>query len=85
MIVIGVHTPEFDYEKDKEGVKVFCIDNEIKYPIVMDNDYEMWNRYHNRFWPTIYLIDKKGIVRYIQIGEGNYNRTEDTILKLLNE
>jgi len=57
----------------------------VPYPVVMDNDHVNWRAFNNRFWPTVYLIGKKGIVRYKTIGEGNHARTEETIKTLLAE
>lgn len=83
--VIGVHTPEFDYERIKANVQDYINANEINYPVVMDNDYTIWNRYHNRYWPAIYLIDHAGQLRYLKVGEGDYAATEHQIQLLLKE
>ena len=85
LIVIGIHTPEFAYEKKLNNVKKYLIKHEINHPIAIDNDSKIWRSYHNQAWPTIYLIDKKGNVRYRHIGEGNYKISEKMIQKLLHE
>ncbi len=85
LVIIGVHTPEFDYEKKIETVKRYVRDQEIAYPIAIDNDFLIWNRYGNRYWPAIYLIDKQGVIRYTRFGEGGYAQTERTIQTLLAE
>ena len=71
--VIGVHTPELDYERDPKNVARFVKDNGIAYPILIDAKHENWNRWEQQYWPTVYLIDKQGRVRYQWIGELNYN------------
>ena len=83
--VISVHTPEFDRERDADNVRAYVKRAGIQYPVVLDNDFANWNRYQNRFWPTIYLIDKRGIVRHVKIGEGDYAATERRIGALLAE
>lgn len=84
-VVIGVHSPEFSYEKDVEKVKRYLRDHGIDYAVPIDNDFATWNRYGNRYWPAMYLIDKKGVIRSIQIGEGRYQETEQLIRSLLAE
>ena len=83
--IIGVHTPEFDTEKNLASVQQQVVRLGIQYAVVTDNEYATWESYHQQFWPTIYLIDKKGIIRYQQIGEGNYNETERMIRTLITE
>ncbi|MBI4177554.1 MAG: thioredoxin family protein [Candidatus Aenigmarchaeota archaeon] len=85
LVIIGVHTPEFDFEKDYGNVKNFVDKNNIKYPVAMDNDYVTWKNYKNNYWPRKYLVDAKGFVRYDHIGEGGYGETEKMIQKLLKE
>ncbi len=85
LVVIGVHTPEFDHEKQHENVAAYVRKNGIDYPIAIDNDFANWNRYHNRFWPALYLRDRKGVIRYRHFGEGRYRETEAAIRKLLAE
>jgi thiol-disulfide isomerase/thioredoxin len=83
--IIGVHTPEFDREKDLKVVKREVARHGVAYPVVTDNDYATWNRYKQQYWPVLYLVDKKGIIRYMHIGEGNYEETEQQIKSLIGE
>jgi len=85
LVVIGVHAPEFAFEKVTENVQKAVNDAEIKYPVALDNNFSTWQAYKNRFWPAKYLIDKDGLVRYTHFGEGDYDVTESTIQKLLEE
>lgn len=83
--VIGVHSPEFKYEHNVDSVKTYLREHDIAYPVAIDNDFSTWNRYGNRYWPAMYLIDKKGVVRYTRAGEGGYDQTEQMIQMLLGE
>lgn len=83
--VIGVHTPEFEHEKQADNVQAYLQSHAIAYPVVMDNDFAIWRRYNNRYWPAMYLIDKQGQLRYLHVGEGDYATTEAQIQALLNE
>ena len=83
--VISVHYPEFNYEKDVDNVRNAAADLGVAYPIAIDNDRQTWNAYNQRFWPTRYLIDKEGNIRYKHIGEGAYEETEQAILALMAE
>ncbi|MEK7650192.1 MAG: thioredoxin-like domain-containing protein, partial [Patescibacteria group bacterium] len=83
--IVGVHTPEFGFEKILENVERATRDAEIKYPVVLDNDYGTWNAYKNRFWPRKYLIDIDGYIIYDHIGEGGYTETEEKIQAALRE
>jgi thiol-disulfide isomerase/thioredoxin len=83
--VVGVHTPEFEFERSAPNVERAVREHAIEYPFGLDNDYAAWNAYGNRYWPTLYLLDRTGEVRYKQIGEGNYERTESAIRALLDE
>ena len=83
--VITVHAPEFDRERDPANVRAYLDKAGIKYAVAIDNDFSNWNRYRNRFWPTLYLIDKQGMLRYSKIGEGDYAGTEQRIQSLLRE
>ena len=85
LVIVGVHSPEFQHEHAVDFVKNAIAQEGIKYPVVMDNDYRIWNAYRNHYWPTLYLIDKQGNIRYSHIGEGEYNTTEQMITKLLAE
>ena len=77
LVVIGNHYPEFEYEEDLDNLKNAVRDMEITYPVAQDNDGETWRAYRTRYWPTMILIDKLGQIRYIHIGEGGYQETED--------
>jgi uncharacterized protein YbjT (DUF2867 family) len=83
--VVGVHSPEFAFERSVENVERAVREHGLEYPVGLDNDFIAWNAYGNRYWPTIYLIDRAGQVRYTHIGEGNYGRTEAAIRALLAE
>ncbi len=85
LVIIGVHTPEFDFEKEQSNVKAAVEKYGIKYPVVQDNDYATWNAYQNHYWPHKFLIDAEGYIRYDHIGEGAYEETEREIIKLLKE
>jgi thiol-disulfide isomerase/thioredoxin len=85
LLIVGVHSPEFDFEKDYNNVKMAVEKNGIKYPIVLDNEHLTWDAYINRFWPHKYLIDIDGFIVYDHIGEGRYNETESEIQKALLE
>ena len=84
-MIIGVHTPEFQYEKDIDNVKESLVRLDVPYPVMLDNDYRTWRAYRNRYWPAMYLVDKAGNIRYVHIGEGRYERTEAVIKALLAE
>lgn len=83
--IIGVHTPEFEFEKKYDNVKQAVKDERIEYPVVLDNDYATWNAYANRYWPHKYLIDIDGFIVYDHIGEGAYGETEQKIQESLEE
>ncbi|MBY5353291.1 cytochrome c biogenesis protein DipZ [Rhizobium leguminosarum] len=85
LVVIGVHAPEFAFEKKIDNVKKSIGDFQIGYPVAIDNDYSIWRAFENSYWPAAYLIDAKGQIRYHHFGEGNYNRTEKAIQDLLRE
>lgn len=85
LLIIGVHSPEFGYEKELANVKKAVVDLKLDYPIAIDNEFDNWNRYRNRYWPTRYLVDKRGVMRYSHIGEGAYGETRAWIEKLLAE
>ncbi len=85
LVIVGVHTPEFDFEKIKENVVEAAGKHGLLWPIVQDNDFATWDAYENRFWPAKYLIDKDGYIRYTHFGEGSYSETEEKIQELLNE
>ena len=83
--IIGVHTPEFAFERDAANVQEAITQNEIRYPVVQDNEYGTWNAFGNQFWPAKYLIDAEGNVRYTHFGEGAVEETESAIRSLLEE
>lgn len=85
LVVIGVHSPEFSYEHDLDKVASYLKQHDIRFPVPIDNDFATWNRYGNRYWPALYLIDKQGVIRYVRIGEGGYQDTERIIQRLLAE
>ena len=83
--VVGVHSPEFAFERSVQNVERAVQEHALDYPVGLDNDLVAWNAYGNQYWPTMYLIDRAGQIRYTQIGEGNYGRTETAIRTLLAE
>jgi thiol-disulfide isomerase/thioredoxin len=83
LVIIGVHAPEFAFEKNIDNVKAAVKQYDIRYPVVLDNDYIIWQNYNNSYWPAHYLIDKNGDVVYQHFGEGNYQDTEHNIRLLL--
>lgn len=85
LVVIGNHYPEFDYERSLENLKEAAAELGIEYAVAQDNDGATWKAYDNHFWPTLYLIDKQGRLRYVNIGEGRYTETETAIQALLAE
>ncbi len=85
LTIVGVHTPEFSFEEKADNVEQAIADNDLKYPVVQDNNYSTWNAYDNQFWPAKYLIDAKGKVRYTHFGEGEYRETEAAVRALLVE
>lgn len=85
LLIVGVHTPEFEFEKKYENVLQATKTLDIKYPVVQDNNYSTWTAYGNRYWPRKYLIDIDGFVVYNHIGEGAYEETENKIRELLAE
>jgi thiol-disulfide isomerase/thioredoxin len=85
LVIVGVQRPEFHFEKNIDGVKAAVQDFQIKYPIILDNNYVNWNAYGNNYWPRDYLVDNQGLIRYNHIGEGGYDQTEQMIKSLLSE
>jgi thiol-disulfide isomerase/thioredoxin len=83
--VVGVHSPEFAFERSVQNVERAVQEHGLEYPVGLDNEFVAWNAYGNRYWPTMYLIDRAGQGRYTQIGEGNYGCTEAAIRALLAE
>ncbi|MFI5617999.1 cytochrome c biogenesis protein DipZ [Streptomyces sp. NPDC051567] len=85
LVTIGVHSPEFAFEKDPGNVTDQARELGVTYPVALDNDLDTWNNYRNRFWPAKYLIDAQGTVRHFSFGEGRYARTEGLIRTLLKQ
>ena len=85
LIIVGVHSPEFDFEKVTDNVVRSAQDYDLTWPIAQDNDFGTWRAYSNRFWPAKYLVDQDGTVRYTHFGEGAYTDTEQQIRSLLSE
>ena len=85
LLIIGVHSPEFEFEKDVNNVNMAVEKNGINYPVVLDNDKETWKAFENRYWPRKYIADHEGYIRYDHIGEGAYEETEKVIQRLLKE
>jgi hypothetical protein len=85
LVVIGVHTPEFAFEKDTGNIAKAIRDLKISYPVAVDNNYKIWNAFQNQYWPAHYFIDAKGKIRYHHFGEGDYAESEEVIQQLLRE
>lgn len=85
LVVIGVHAPEFAFEKDIDNVRRAVKDNEIAYPVAIDNDYAIWRAFRNEYWPAHYFIDAQGRIRHHHFGEGKYDESEHVIQQLLAE
>jgi cytochrome c biogenesis protein CcdA/thiol-disulfide isomerase/thioredoxin len=85
LVVIGVHTPEFAFEKDAANVQKSLGDLKITYPVAVDSNYAIWNAFHNQYWPAHYFIDAEGQIRYHHFGEGEYEQSEQVIQQLLKE
>jgi len=85
LVVIGVHTPEFAFERNINNVRAAVSDLKIEYPVAIDNEYKIWRSFNNRYWPAHYFIDAKGRTRFHHFGEGDYDRSEQLIQQLLEE
>ena len=85
LVVIGVHTPEFAFEKERGNVEKAVRDLKITYPVAIDSNYEIWQAFNNEYWPAHYFIDAKGRIRYHHFGEGEYDNSERVIQELLKE
>ncbi|HRH32868.1 MAG TPA: cytochrome c biogenesis protein DipZ [bacterium] len=83
LVIIGIHTPEFPFEKDTKNVQKALDQFKITYPVAQDNNYQTWRAYHNQYWPAKYLIDRNGNIVYTHFGEGDYKETESAIQTLL--
>ncbi|GBL41858.1 hypothetical protein LBMAG54_08070 [Nitrosopumilaceae archaeon] len=85
LLIIGIHSPEFEFEKDINNVKTAVAKHGIHYPVVLDNDKKTWDAFENNYWPRKYIADHEGYIRYDHIGEGGYQETEKVIQDLLRE
>jgi cytochrome c biogenesis protein CcdA/thiol-disulfide isomerase/thioredoxin len=85
LVVVGVHTPEFAFEKDPANIAKAVTDLKITYPVAIDSDYAIWKAFNNQYWPAHYFIDAKGEIRYHHFGEGKYDESEEVIQQLLKE
>lgn len=85
LVIVGIHTPEFEFEKDPVNVEKAIKEFSIKYPVILDSDYLIWNLYSNHWWPRKFLINKEGKIVYDHVGEGGYKETEEEIQKALLE
>jgi thiol-disulfide isomerase/thioredoxin len=83
LVVLGVHTPEFSFEHDVDGVRHAITERAIDYPVALDNDYAIWDAFANRYWPALYFVDTEGIIRDQHFGEGRYEQSERVIQRLL--
>src|SRR5689334_2935573 len=85
LVVIGVHTPEFEFEKNVDNIRPALKMFRIGYPVAVDSNYAIWNAFGNHYWPAVYVVDANGKIRHHQFGEGEYERTEAVIQQLLRE
>src|SRR5882672_1744518 len=85
LVVIGVHTPEFEFEKNLDNVRQAAKDTRVDYPIAIDNDYALWRAFKNQYWPALYFVDAQGRIRHHEFGEGEYEQSERIIQQLLTE
>ena len=83
--IVGLHAPEFDYEKEAANVAKAVKDDGIKWPVAQDNTFRTWRRYKNGFWPSFFYIDRSGLVRHTHIGEGSYEKQDAVVAALLAE
>jgi thiol-disulfide isomerase/thioredoxin len=85
LVVVGVHTPEFPFEKDPENVRWAAKEMRVVYPVALDPDYAVWRAFSNHYWPAVYIADAEGRIQYHQFGEGGYDECERMIQRLLRE
>jgi len=83
LVVIGVHTPEFSFEHDVDGIRRAIEARGIDYPVAVDNDYQIWTAFDNHYWPALYFVDTDGVIRDFHFGEGRYEQSEQVIQELL--
>jgi thiol-disulfide isomerase/thioredoxin len=85
LVVIGVHSPEFDFEKNIANVKRALVELGVPFPVAVDNDFTLWRAFGNHYWPAHYFVDAKGLIRFHHFGEGEYDKSEQVIRQLLDE
>ena len=85
LTIVGVHSPEFLWERSHDRVAAAVRELDVRYPVVQDNDFAIWKRFGTWAWPTAVLVDRRGVIRYTHIGEGAYAETEAMIRRLLDE
>jgi thiol-disulfide isomerase/thioredoxin len=85
LVVVGVHTPEFPFERDVDNVRQAAKDMTVDYPIALDSDYAVWRAFNNMYWPAVYIADAQGRIRHHQFGEGQYDECEWVVQRLLRE
>jgi thiol-disulfide isomerase/thioredoxin len=85
LVVVGVHTPEFPFERDIDNVRQAVKDMAVEYPVALDSDYAIWRAFGNRYWPAVYIADAEGRIRHHQFGEGGYEECERVVQQLLRD
>jgi thiol-disulfide isomerase/thioredoxin len=85
LVVVGVHSPEFEFEKNLDNVRQATKEIRVQYPVAIDSDYSVWRAFNNEYWPALYFVDKQGRIRHHQFGEGDYEQSEKVIKQLLAE
>ena len=85
LVVVGVHTPEFPFERDIDNVRQAVKDMAVEYPVALDSDYAIWRAFGNRYWPAVYIADAEGRIRHHQLGEGGYEECERVVQQLLRD
>jgi thiol-disulfide isomerase/thioredoxin len=85
LVLVGVHTPEFPFERDVDNVRAAVEEMRVAYPVALDSDYAVWDAFANRYWPAVYIADAEGRIRHHQFGEGGYDECEHVIQELLRE
>ncbi len=85
LVVIGVHSPEFAFERNVDNVKRAARELDLRFPIAIDNDFAIWRAFSNQYWPAHYFVDAQGRIRFHHFGEGAYERSEQVIRQLLDE
>ena len=85
LVIVGVHAPEFAFERDERNVEAAIDDLDVTWPVATDPEFETWRNFHNRYWPAKYIVDREGTIRYVHYGEGGYDETEAVIRELLDK